>query len=179
MEELLSNLMQKFAAKAKLFESNGVLKPTTELVAFDVNKKANRKSLMLIEIGTKARAMFARNLLCDKQQDLFRKECQKFYAKAVSYFQESLPFDVLVLRYLQYLHPEKRNNSGSTDAIRNLAFQLTRIFSKSYCKIFHVPSTVSAEEVCGKIRFQGVAYQLQSIPSDYYSKSDSVTDLLV
>ena len=29
MEELLSNLMQKFFAKAKLFEANGVLKPTT------------------------------------------------------------------------------------------------------------------------------------------------------
>ena len=44
MEELLSNLMQKFVAKAKLFEPNGVLKPTTELVALDVNKKASLKS---------------------------------------------------------------------------------------------------------------------------------------
>ena len=41
MEELLSNLMQKFVARAKLFESNGVLKPTTELIALDVNKKVN------------------------------------------------------------------------------------------------------------------------------------------
>ena len=62
MEELLSNLMQKFVAKAKLFESNGVLKSTTELIALDVNKKVNLKSLKLIEIGTKARALFASNL---------------------------------------------------------------------------------------------------------------------
>ena len=62
MEELLSNLMQKFVAKAKLFESNGVLKPTAELIALDVNKKVNLKSLKLIEIGTKARALFASNL---------------------------------------------------------------------------------------------------------------------
>ena len=61
MEELLSNLMQKFVAKAKLFESNVVLQPTTEL-ALDVNKKANLKSLKLIEIGTKARALFTSNL---------------------------------------------------------------------------------------------------------------------
>ena len=50
------------------------LKPTTELVALDVNKKANLKSLKLIQIGTKARALFASNLFCDEQQDLFRKE---------------------------------------------------------------------------------------------------------
>ena len=43
MEELLSNLMQKFVAKAKLFESNGVLKPTTEFVALDVDKKKKKK----------------------------------------------------------------------------------------------------------------------------------------
>ena len=61
MEELLSNLMQKFVAKAKLCESNVVLQPTTEL-ALVVNKKANLKSLKLIEIGTKARALFASNL---------------------------------------------------------------------------------------------------------------------
>ena len=94
MEELLSNLMQKFVARAKLFESNGDLKPTTELIALDVNKKVNLKSLKLTEIGAKARALFASNLLCAEQQDLFRKECQKFYAKTVSYLQENLPFDL-------------------------------------------------------------------------------------
>ena len=104
------------------------------------------------------------------------RKCQKFYAKAVSYLQENLPFDVLVLKYLQYLHPEKRNNSGSTDAICNLAFRLTRMFSKSYCEIFQVPSTVPAEKLCDKIRFQCVAYQLESIPSDYCIKPDSVAD---
>ena len=104
MEELLSNL--KFVAKAKLFESNGVLKPATGLVALDVNRKGNLKSLKLIETGIKARALLTRNLLCDEQQDLFRKEYQKFYAKAVSYLQENLLFDALVLKYLQYLHPE-------------------------------------------------------------------------
>ena len=50
------------------------------------------------------------------------------------------------------------------------------MFSKSYCNIFQVPRTVSAEEVCDKIRFQWVAYQLEVIPSDYYIKSDRVTD---
>ena len=130
----------------------------------------------MIEIGTKARALFASNLLCDdEQQDLVRKECQNIYAKAVSYLQENLPFDVLVLKYLQYLHPEKRINSGSTHAICNLAFRLTRMFSKAYYKIFNVSSTFRFL-VCDQIRFQWVAYQLNSIPSNYYIKSDSVTD---
>ena len=67
MEEHLSNLMQKFVARAKLFESHGVLKPIIKLAALDVNKKSNLKSLMLIEIGTKARPLFSSNLLCDEQ----------------------------------------------------------------------------------------------------------------
>ena len=50
------------------------------------------------------------------------------------------------------------------------------MFSKSYFQIFQVPSTVSAEEVCDKIRFQWVAFQLEDIPSDYYIKSDRLTD---
>ena len=41
------------------------------------------------------------------------------------------------------------------------------MFSKSYCNIFQVPRTVSAEEVYDKI---------EVIPSDYYIKSDRVTD---
>ena len=57
-----------FVARAKLFESHGgVLKPIIKLVALDVNKKSNLKSLMLIEIGAKARPLFSSNLLCDEQ----------------------------------------------------------------------------------------------------------------
>ena len=52
------------------------LKPTAELVALDVNKKAYLQSLKLIEMETKARALFASNSLCDERQDLFRKELQ-------------------------------------------------------------------------------------------------------
>ena len=50
------------------------------------------------------------------------------------------------------------------------------MFLKSYCKLFQGPITVSAEEVCDNIRFQWVAYQLEVKPSDYYIKSDRVTD---
>ena len=39
MGDFLSNLMQKVVAKAKLFESNGVLKPAIVFVALDINKK--------------------------------------------------------------------------------------------------------------------------------------------
>ena len=35
---------------------------------------------------------------------------------------------------------------------------------------------MSADEVCDKTKLQWVAYQLETIPSDYYNKSDSVTD---
>ena len=99
------------------------LKPTAELVALDVNKKANLKSLKLIEIGTKRQiGLCLLVIYYVMSRKIYLGRNDKFYAKAVSYVQENLPFDVLVPTYLQYLHPEKRNNSRSTDAICNLAF---------------------------------------------------------
>ena len=81
MEEHLSNPTQRFVVKGKLFESNGVLKPNTQLVALSANKKANLKSTWLFEIGTKARALFASNLLSKIHLE---KKCQSFYGEVVT-----------------------------------------------------------------------------------------------
>ena len=41
------------------------------------------------------------------EKDLFQKERKLFYVKSVMYLQENLPFDVTILEYAQFLHPEK------------------------------------------------------------------------
>ena len=70
----LAILCKSLLPKQSYFNQNGALKSTKELAALDVNKKVYLKSAKLIEIGAKDRAFFASNLLCDEQQDLFRKE---------------------------------------------------------------------------------------------------------
>ena len=117
-DKLLTNIHSFLKLSIKWF-----LKPIAELVALDVNKKANLKSLKLIEIGTKRQiGLCLLVIYYVMSRKIYLGRNDKFYAKAVSYVQENLPFDVLVPTYLQYLHPEKRNNSRSTDAICNLAF---------------------------------------------------------
>ena len=60
----------------------------------DVYNRNHHKSLRLIETGAKAEVFFSGYLVRDEKQDLFWKECQLFYAKAVMYLQQNLPFDV-------------------------------------------------------------------------------------
>ena len=86
-------------------------------------KKQIFKSLKLIKIGTKSQIWLCLPVIYYvMSRKIFLGRNDKFYAKAVPYLQENLPFDVLVPTYLRYLHPEKWNNSTSTDAICNLAF---------------------------------------------------------
>ena len=172
MEKLLFCLVQKFVAKKYLFQANGSAKSSSELVKLDVYDRNHQKSLSLIEIGTKAKVLFSGNLVLDEKHDLFRKECQLFCAKAVMYLQQNLPFDVAILKYAQFLHSEKRNDPGSTSGISNLALKVTKALERMICKTFHVPQSDSWEQVCEKIRTQWIAYQLEDIPKEFYTKSN-------
>ena len=88
-----------------------------------------------MEIGTKAKVLFSGNLIQEEKQDLFQKECHLFYAKTVMYLWQNLPFDVTILKYAQFLHPEKRSNPGSTSGISNLAWKVTKALEKTICKM--------------------------------------------
>ena len=62
----------------------------------------------VIHVGTKAKAMFAQNMISDEGQEKFRKGCLKFFQVSVSYLQQKLPFDVNFLRNARFLNPVKR-----------------------------------------------------------------------
>ena len=100
------------------------------------------------------------------EKDLFQKERKLFYVKSVMYLQQNLPFDLTILEYAQFLHPEKRNNPGSTSGICNLALKVTKTMERTICKTFQVPQT--AENKSDKIRTQWIAYQLEDIPEEFY-----------
>ena len=118
--KLLTNLMSKCIRKNILSQNS------QENVGIDVLKVENHKSKKNVEIGVKARLIVGdRNLVSSENQDAFRKSFLKFYSTATKHLLEHLPLNVSVIRHAQFLHPEKRNNSGATNAISNLSLKLT------------------------------------------------------
>ena len=73
----------------------------------NVNAEKNVKPICMIDVGTKAKAMFAQNMISDEGQEIFRKGCLKFFQVSVSYLQQKLHFDVNFLRNTQFLNPVK------------------------------------------------------------------------
>ena len=88
------------------------------------------------------------------------------------HLQQNLPFDITIPKCAQFLHPEKRNNPGSTSGFSNLVLKVTKALEITICKTFQVPQSDSREQVCHKIRTQWIAYQLKDIPKEFYTKSN-------
>ena len=59
------------------------------------------------------------------------------------------------------------------ECISNLVFKVTKALERTICKTFLVPQSDSWEQVWDKIRAQWIAYQLQDIPKEFYTKSNS------
>ena len=113
MINLLTKLMRKFIKKKRVDE------PTAAgLHTLDVSLEKNQRPVNAIDIGTKAKVLFADvNFLSSD----FRKDCMNFYVASVPYLQQQLPCDNLMIKHTQYLHPIKRNDPESRSAISNLA----------------------------------------------------------
>ena len=110
MFNLLTNLMKRFIKKKVFFNENGDFHAKEDLLKIDVLKAKNNKPLTLIDIGTKAKSFFSDfSLIKDESCSKFRTECLNFYVVAINYLMNSLPFDVAVIKYVQYLHHDKRN----------------------------------------------------------------------
>ena len=69
-------------------------------IFIDVNKSENQKSLKNIDVGTRALCII---------KDLTPEKATEFRERftACSYLQNNLPYDNTVIKYAQYLHPEK------------------------------------------------------------------------
>ena len=96
------------------------------------------------------------NLVPSENQDAFR-ESLKFYSTAKKYLQEHSPLNVSLIRHAQSLHPEKRNNSGATNATSNLSLKLTAVLENKLSVVFGTNDT--KESICDMIGNQWVAYQ--------------------
>ena len=129
----LYGLQRKFILGAKLFSED-----LGENIRINVNAENNVKPIRMINVRTKAKTMFAQNMISDEGQEKFRKGCLKFFEVSLFYLQQKLPFDVNLLKKAQFLNPVKRKAGGATSAISNLALKVTSVLENVLGSIFQL-----------------------------------------
>ena len=155
MLSLLYGLQIKFIRGAKLSSED-----LSENIRINANAEKNVKTLHVIYVGTKAKTMFALNLISDEGQEKFRKGCLKFFQVSVSYLQQKLRFDVNLLKNAQFLNPVKRKAGGATSAI-SLALKVTSVLENVLGSVFQMESK---DSVVDAIRNQWHFFQNEEIP---------------
>ena len=172
MINLLTKLMRTFIKKKRVDE------PTAAgLHTLNVSLEKNQRPVNAIDIGTKAKVLFADvNFLPSEQQSDFRKDCVNFYVTPVTYLQQQLPFDNLMIKHAQYLHPIKRNDPESRSAISNLALKIADSLKNRLSTVFNFrESDATVEGICDLIRTQWMAYQAEDIPEHTYIAPENPT----
>ena len=71
------------------------------MVEVDVILQKAQKSAKNIGIRTKTKLLSIESSLSDAEKLSFRGECLKFYAAAVTYLQDNLPFKVSLIKHAQ------------------------------------------------------------------------------
>lgn len=134
------------------------MKSQTQILAIDLTNRENFKKTSLLEIGTKAKVSLPGALLSTDRENTFRKECLHFYVAAASYLKFNLPFDISLFKHSQYLQPEKRNLSGSTNTISNLAF-MWELFSRIIFPTF--PMSIQKKNYVTKYENSGYGIRMK------------------
>ena len=127
---LIRSLMSNFIARKQLFNKDDPKSADDILGINPLDKKVCNKA-SLIDVGTKAKILFSGSLIGDEFEEKFQRECLRFYQTAVNYLMENLPHDKKIVKYAQYLLPQKRNESGSTSAISSTVLVITKV-----CRVF-------------------------------------------
>ena len=156
MLSLLYGLQRKFIRGAKLSSED-----LGANIRINVNAEKNVKPICMVDVRTKAKPMFAQNMISDEGQEKFRKGSLKFFQVSVSCLQQKLPFDVNLLRNKQFLNPVKRKAGGATSAIFNLALKVTGVLENVLGSVFQMESK---HAVVDAIRNQRHFFQNEDIP---------------
>ena len=98
---------------------------------------------------------------------------------AACYYEDNFPFDKPILKYAQYLHPEKCNSISSTSGISNIALHITKALENVLEGVFQVSCATSKEQVCHIIRKEWLSYQLEDISESLYTINSSQPTLLL
>ena len=109
----------------------------------------------------------------DEKEKKFCEDCLSFYVTAVQYLQKNLPFEVNLLKYAQYIHPEKRNAAAASNAISNLAIKITAVLGNCLSVVFKIEEPVTKDTVVDQIRYQWHLYQNEVIKEEWYIKPNT------
>ena len=105
------------------------------------------KEVIMVFIGTTAKYCFAKNLIPDKKQVGFKKECF-FFVTVSQYLIVNMHFEVKPLKDVQFIHPLKRNDPHATNAISHLALYFIEVFGIKFFLVFNNNSNVIKKELC-------------------------------
>ena len=102
-----------------------------------------------------------------------RQECLSFYVTAITLLQKNLPFTAPVIRDVQFLHPEKRNDPASLTAVSKLTLVIADVLQSPVGdnvlpKVFHTQPTLQTEDICDLVRSQWKLYQTECVPEEFY-----------
>lgn len=122
----------------------------------DLGKKENLKLLNLIDVETTVKVMFGgSNLFLDEKQTKFSKDCLQFNVTVMNYLHEKLPYNVPVLKHVQFQHPDKQNGSGATNAISNIALKGCIVLKN--CQLFFL-FLIHGKGRCGRPNQKSITY---------------------
>ena len=126
------------------------------------------KSLNLIKVGTKAKHLLPASIL---DETVFHKNYLKFYISAATQLQMKLLSDHKVILHAQYLHPKKRKDSHSANAISNLSFKIvSTLGNRAKKEVFGSSYETTVDDNVDKIRQEWKIYQVENIPFAYFQK---------
>ena len=146
MSNLISNMMHKFVSK-KVLSSDA-----SKNIGIDVEKVENLKPVNLIDVDTKGKQLLLDPNISKKEQTNFRNGCMNFYKKSIKYLINHLPLNRQILKYAQYLYPEKRNVHDATNAISNLTISVASVVKERFSSVSDVSNSTTVHERCDKIR---------------------------
>ena len=109
----------------------------TELLLIDVDDKKYFKSLKSIDVGTKAKSMFAASDVrdtCEEEKE-FRQNCLSLYINTAAHMLTKLPFNTFP-KNCSCMHPLKGNERNIFGRISNLTLQVSNAFNDLLPNIF-------------------------------------------
>ena len=162
--EMLFNLLSKFIRKEKLYLDMLDLSSkvdVSDLKVLDLNNRDNQVSLKSVEVGTKAKIMLNEEHVSLAKKSDFRKDCLGFYINSVSYLLEKLPLENSILKHAQYLHPRKRMDVRSINAISNLSLNIGECLKSVLGSVFLLKENENNEDLCDLVRSQWRMYQCE------------------
>ena len=69
---------------------------------------------------------------------------------------------------MKHLHPCKRNDPGTTNAISNLSLCMISVLTNKLCEVFHIQSPITSEEICDIIRTQWMKFQAEPLQDEWF-----------